>query len=79
MNKTTIDIIIFYKDTSKIPINAVFFNVDLTRIDLNLEIQKMELFLDLLAYFNNASLMRKIETISPKFKVMSLKSLKKFE
>lgn len=38
MNKTTIDIIIFYKDTSKIPINAVFFNVDLTRIDLNLEI-----------------------------------------
>lgn len=39
----------------------------------------MELFLDLVAYFNNASLMRKIETISPKFKIMSLKNLKQFE
>ena len=38
MNKTTIDIIIFYKDTSKIPINAVFFNIDLAKIDFNLEI-----------------------------------------
>lgn len=58
MNKTTIDIIIFYKDSSKIPINALFFNIDLSRIDFNLEIQKMELFLDVLAYFNNSSLMR---------------------
>lgn len=58
MNKTTIDIIIFYKDSSKIPINAMFFNIDLSRIDFNLEIYKMELFLDVMAHFNNVSLIR---------------------
>ena len=36
----------------------------------------MELFLDLMAYFNNASLMRKIETLSPKFKIMNSRHLK---
>lgn len=38
MNKTTLDIIIFYKDTSKIPINAIFINLDLSKINFNLEI-----------------------------------------
>lgn len=54
--QSEIDIIIFYKDSSQIPINAVFLNFSLQSVIFNIKNEKMELILDIIAYYNNLNL-----------------------
>lgn len=48
--KMSFDIIIFYKETSKIPIHAVFFYFDFEGIESNIEVIKMAVLFDILCY-----------------------------
>lgn len=64
--QSEIDIVILYKDTSQIPINAIFLNLNQQKIVFNFKVQKMELILDILAYFNNLYLIRSFLIIKPK-------------
>lgn len=53
------DIIIFYKEGSQVPVHAVFLNFDCEKADVNFEINKSEILLDISAYFNNVQISQK--------------------
>lgn len=71
LNKISGDFIIFYKESSKVPIHGVFVNFEFLNLDLNLEINKFEIILELMSYFNNYGMAKKFDMIKPKFKVLT--------
>ena len=77
INKMTVDFIIFYKESSKVPIHGVFINFDLASVDFNLEIKKFDEILELLSYFNNFKMAIQFEMIKPKFRVLTSKEYQK--
>lgn len=73
--QTDIDIVVLYKDTSQIPIKAIFLNVNYQQVVFNFKIQKMELILDIVAYFNNLLLVRQFLALKPRVPFMRQKRL----
>lgn len=71
LKKVSGDLIMFYKDSSKIPINAIFFLFDLSEVLLNTEINKLAILFDVLAFFKNISTIKKISVVKPKFRILT--------
>lgn len=71
LTKINTDIILFYKETSQIPVHAAFFNIDLSEIDLNFEMNKVEVLMDVLAYFENITLSKELNLVKSTFKIMN--------
>lgn len=65
LHQQALDVIIFYKDTSQIPLNAVFLNFDIKKLIFNFKIQKVELLLDIIAHYKNVSLIDRFKFIRP--------------
>lgn len=73
MHSMEFDIVVFYKDTSQIPINAIFINIYYQQILFNFKIQKMELILDIIAYYNNLNLVREFRFLKPRVPFLNQK------
>lgn len=71
LKKITSDIVLFYKDSSKIPVNAVFVLFDFSQIVFNAEINKISILLDVLAFFKNISTIKQIALVKPKFRILT--------
>ena len=70
-NKVTLDLVMFYKNSSKIPIHAAFMLLDLHEIILNTEINKIAVVLDVLAFFSNLGKVKQISLVKPKFRILT--------
>lgn len=75
LTKLSFDIIIFYKETSKIPIHAVFFYFDFEGIESNIEVIRMAVLFDILNYFQTILQSRDIDIIKPKFPYLTKQRL----
>jgi len=71
LERISFDIVLFYKETSNIPIHAVFLLFDLGKIEFNLECYKITTLLDVLSYFQTKTIAKSFEIIRPKFKILT--------
>ena len=69
--KQSLDIILFYKDSSQIPLNSFFLNFDISKLIFNFKIQKVELLLDIISYYNNSAIISKFPFLRPTCPVLS--------
>lgn len=74
LKKITADVVMFYNDSSKIPVNAVFLLFDLSEVIFNAEINKLSTVFDVLAFFKNISTVKQIALVKPKFKILTPKT-----
>ncbi len=76
INKLSGDFIIFYKETSKVPIHGVFLFYNCSEFNVNFELSKTEILLDIAAYFKNRKSSEIFSVARPKFKILNEKRRK---
>lgn len=76
LERMSFDIIMFYKETSLIPVHAVFMLLDFSKIEINLEAYKISTLFDILSYFKMKSMTRSFNIIRPKFKVPTAQKIR---
>ena len=77
LNKITLDLVLFYKSSSKIPIHAAFLLLDLHQVLFNTETNKISVVLDVVAFFANIGRVKQIKLVKPKFRVLTDSSINK--
>lgn len=71
LTRVALDLIIFYKETSKIPIHGVFLFFDLGNINSKLEIHKSAILMDVASHFQTMALAKQFDLVRPKFRVLT--------
>ena len=71
LKSVSTDFILFYKEGSQIPLHATFVNFDCQAADVNVELEKCEILLDISAYFNNMLISHKFRSIKPRFRILT--------
>ena len=71
LERISLDFLIFYKETSSIPIHAVFMLFDLGRIEISIEPYKIATLMDIASYMSIKSTAHVLEVIRPKFKILT--------
>lgn len=71
LDRISLDLVLFYKETSLIPVHAAFLLFDLGRVELNLEAYKVSTFFDILSYFQTKTAARSFDIIKPKFRPLT--------
>jgi hypothetical protein len=71
LERISLDLILFYKETSLIPVHAGFLLFDLGRIEVNLEAFKVSTFFDIMSYFKTMTAARSFDLIKPKFRPLT--------
>ena len=71
VSRISVDMIIFYKETSKVPVHGVFVLCDCGNIVVNVEAYKMAVLMDVVAHFQTLALSRKFDLVKPKFRILT--------
>lgn len=71
LDRISFDVILFYKETSLIPVHAAFLLFDMGKIEVNLEAYKLSTFFDVLSYFGMKTQARSFDIIKPKFRPLT--------
>lgn len=67
IDRISFDIVLFYKESSLIPVHAAFLLFDCGKLEANIEAYKISTFLDVLNYFNTRTLGKSFDILKPKF------------
>ena len=65
------DIILFYQNKSKIPLHALYTSFYWAEFVLKLELNKIIIFMDVLAFFMSITRMFKLSVLKPKFRILN--------
>jgi hypothetical protein len=71
LTRVACDFIIFYKETSKIPIHGVFLFFDMGNINFKIEIHKIAVLMDVASHFQTMAIAKELELVKPKFKILT--------
>lgn len=71
LTRVACDLIIFYKETSKIPIHGIFLFFDMGNINFKIEIHKMAILMDVASHFQTMAIAKQFELVKPKFKILT--------
>ena len=71
MNQFKLDLLLFYKENSKIPIYAAFLYLDFDDLIIKLSVNQTDIFMNALNYLSNVSVATQFDMASPKFRILN--------